>query len=119
MNVGLGKDHTIFSLANGTVRFKKGGDGRQVVSVDVNHISVLLLNMGICLYLRNFIISKGGFLSRITGIFLVFSPKTGLFVFSLATTVRYGKKNGTSAKEVPLLIFTSPGDFDRIRKAPR
>lgn len=35
MNVGLGKDHTIFSLANGTVRFKKGGDGCQVVSVDV------------------------------------------------------------------------------------
>jgi len=32
-NVGLGKDHTLFALSNGFVRFNKGGDGRQVVSV--------------------------------------------------------------------------------------
>lgn len=32
-NVGLGKDHTIFALVDGTVQFKKGLKGRSVVSV--------------------------------------------------------------------------------------
>jgi len=32
-NVGLGKDHTIFSLVEGTVDFSKGQNGRPVVSV--------------------------------------------------------------------------------------
>lgn len=33
MNVGLGRDHTIFSLVSGSVSFKKDSSGRQVVSV--------------------------------------------------------------------------------------
>ncbi|MCH8684542.1 50S ribosomal protein L27 [Pedomonas mirosovicensis] len=33
-NVGLGKDHTIFSLIEGTVSFHEGKLGRQYVSVD-------------------------------------------------------------------------------------
>ncbi len=32
-NVGLGKDHTLYALANGTVVFKKGSQGRSFVSV--------------------------------------------------------------------------------------
>lgn len=32
-NVGLGRDHTLFALANGNVSFKKDSSGRQVVSV--------------------------------------------------------------------------------------
>ena len=32
-NVGLGKDHTIFSLIQGTVDFSKKQNGRPVVSV--------------------------------------------------------------------------------------
>ena len=32
-NVGLGKDHTLFSLTNGTVTFKKSKGGKSVVSV--------------------------------------------------------------------------------------
>jgi len=32
-NVGLGKDHTIFSLIDGTVEFKKKRDDRSYVSV--------------------------------------------------------------------------------------
>jgi large subunit ribosomal protein L27 len=32
-NVGLGKDHTIFSLIEGTVDFSKARNGRPVVSV--------------------------------------------------------------------------------------
>ena len=33
-NVGLGKDHTIFSLIEGTVSFKKLWNGGPVISVD-------------------------------------------------------------------------------------
>lgn len=32
-NVGIGKDHTLFALADGTVAFKKGPNGRSFVSV--------------------------------------------------------------------------------------
>ena len=32
-NVGIGKDHTLFALANGTVEFKKGKNNRSFVSV--------------------------------------------------------------------------------------
>ena len=32
-NVGIGKDHTLFALANGTVEFKKGRNNRYFVSV--------------------------------------------------------------------------------------
>ncbi|MGK7389560.1 MAG: 50S ribosomal protein L27 [Candidatus Cyclobacteriaceae bacterium M2_1C_046] len=35
-NVGLGKDHTIFALIEGTVEFKKGRKGRSYVSVQPN-----------------------------------------------------------------------------------
>ena len=34
-NVGIGKDHTLFALENGRVRFHQGKLGRQYVSVDV------------------------------------------------------------------------------------
>ncbi len=33
-NVGLGKDHTIFALKPGRVAFRRGRDGRSVVSVE-------------------------------------------------------------------------------------
>lgn len=33
-NVGLGKDHTLYALLDGTVVFKKGTQGRSFVSVD-------------------------------------------------------------------------------------
>ena len=33
VNVGLGKDHTLFALVDGTVKFRKGKDGRSFVSV--------------------------------------------------------------------------------------
>ena len=33
-NVGIGKDHTLFSLTNGVVVFKKGREDKSVVSVD-------------------------------------------------------------------------------------
>lgn len=33
-NVGMGKDHTLFSLIDGTVKFKKGRKNRSFVSVD-------------------------------------------------------------------------------------
>jgi large subunit ribosomal protein L27 len=33
INVGLGKDHTLYALTNGTVVFKKGSQGRSFVSV--------------------------------------------------------------------------------------
>jgi large subunit ribosomal protein L27 len=33
-NVGIGKDHTLFALSNGTVLFKKGKKDRSVVSVE-------------------------------------------------------------------------------------
>ena len=33
VNVGLGKDHTIFALVDGTVTFQRRGDDRMHVSV--------------------------------------------------------------------------------------
>lgn len=33
VNVGLGKDHTLFALSNGMVEFKKGRDGKSFVNV--------------------------------------------------------------------------------------
>jgi large subunit ribosomal protein L27 len=33
-NVGLGRDHTIYSMVDGTVSFKRGKDNRTFVSVD-------------------------------------------------------------------------------------
>ncbi len=33
-NVGMGKDHTIFALAEGKVRFKKKGGGKTFVGVE-------------------------------------------------------------------------------------
>lgn len=33
-NVGIGKDHTIFALVNGQVRFSMGRGGRQLVHID-------------------------------------------------------------------------------------
>jgi large subunit ribosomal protein L27 len=33
-NVGMGRDHTIFALINGQVRFSMGRGGRQLVNVD-------------------------------------------------------------------------------------
>lgn len=32
-NVGIGRDHTLFALAAGTVQFKKGRDGKSFVSI--------------------------------------------------------------------------------------
>jgi len=34
-NVGMGKDHTLFALADGRVRFHEGKLGRKFVSVDM------------------------------------------------------------------------------------
>jgi len=34
-NVGLGRDHTIFALVDGTVRFKKGRNNRTYVGVEM------------------------------------------------------------------------------------
>lgn len=34
VNVGMGKDHTLFALVDGTVTFKKGRQNRSFVSVD-------------------------------------------------------------------------------------
>ncbi|WP_394269306.1 50S ribosomal protein L27 [Qipengyuania sp.] len=34
-NVGMGKDHTLFALTNGQVRFHEGKLGRKYVSVDM------------------------------------------------------------------------------------
>ena len=34
-NVGMGKDHTLFALAEGVVRFHSGKLGRKYVSVDM------------------------------------------------------------------------------------
>jgi large subunit ribosomal protein L27 len=34
-NVGLGKDHTLFALTDGRVRFHDGKLGRKYVSVDI------------------------------------------------------------------------------------
>ncbi len=33
LNVGLGRDHTLFALTEGTVTFKKGRDGKSFVHV--------------------------------------------------------------------------------------
>ena len=33
-NVGIGKDHTIFALVDGQVRFSMGRNGRQMVNID-------------------------------------------------------------------------------------
>jgi large subunit ribosomal protein L27 len=33
-NVGIGKDHTLFALINGTVKFRKKKDNRSYVSVE-------------------------------------------------------------------------------------
>lgn len=33
-NVGIGKDHTLFSLVNGTVKFRKRKDSKSFVSVE-------------------------------------------------------------------------------------
>ena len=33
-NVGMGRDHTLFALVDGTVMFKKGKNNRSFVSVD-------------------------------------------------------------------------------------
>ena len=39
-NVGMGRDHTIFALINGQVRFSMGRGGRQLVNIDpVNDVS--------------------------------------------------------------------------------
>ncbi len=32
-NVGLGKDHTLFATADGTVQFKTASGGKQIVSI--------------------------------------------------------------------------------------
>lgn len=40
MNVGLGKDHTIFALVDGHVRFSMGRNGRQLVNIDPANDSV-------------------------------------------------------------------------------
>lgn len=34
VNVGIGRDHTLFALADGIVAFKKGRDGKSFVSVE-------------------------------------------------------------------------------------
>ncbi|MEM1408030.1 MAG: 50S ribosomal protein L27 [Bacteroidota bacterium] len=34
LNVGMGKDHTLFALKNGVVAFKKGRNNRSYVSVE-------------------------------------------------------------------------------------
>ena len=41
-NVGMGKDHSIFSVAKGKVEFKKSKSDRTYVSVKPNEISQLL-----------------------------------------------------------------------------
>ncbi len=35
VNVGIGKDHTLFATANGVVKFSKNSAGRSMVSVEV------------------------------------------------------------------------------------
>jgi len=34
VNVGIGRDHTLFALTDGVVAFKKGRDGKSFVSVE-------------------------------------------------------------------------------------
>ena len=38
-NVGIGKDHTLFALTDGRVRFHKGKLGRKYVSVDMEAVA--------------------------------------------------------------------------------
>jgi len=38
-NVGMGKDHTLFALSNGIVRFKKGRQNRSYVYVEPVNIT--------------------------------------------------------------------------------
>jgi large subunit ribosomal protein L27 len=38
-NVGIGKDHTLFALVDGTVSFKKGKNNRSFVSVDNSEVT--------------------------------------------------------------------------------
>jgi large subunit ribosomal protein L27 len=33
LNVGIGRDHTLFALVNGTIEFRKKGDNKSYVSV--------------------------------------------------------------------------------------
>jgi large subunit ribosomal protein L27 len=33
LNVGIGKDHTLFALVDGTVEFKRRGDDKSFVSI--------------------------------------------------------------------------------------
>ena len=39
-NVGIGKDHTLFALAEGRVRFHDGKLGRKYVSVDAAELAI-------------------------------------------------------------------------------
>lgn len=38
-NVGIGKDHTLFALSDGRVRFHQGKLGRKYVSVDMSSVA--------------------------------------------------------------------------------
>ena len=38
-NVGLGKDHTIFAMCDGTVAFQKKGNGRTYIAVIENTVA--------------------------------------------------------------------------------
>jgi len=44
LNVGIGKDHTLFSLVNGTVEFKRRKDNKSYVSVIPFQTEELALN---------------------------------------------------------------------------
>lgn len=39
-NVGIGRDHTLFALKDGTVVFKKGRNNRSFVSIDATEAEV-------------------------------------------------------------------------------
>jgi large subunit ribosomal protein L27 len=41
-NVGLGRDHTLFALVDGTVNFTKFGAGRKRVSIDLPALAPVL-----------------------------------------------------------------------------
>lgn len=41
VNVGMGKDHTLFALTEGTVSFKLGRLGRQFVSIIANDAAAI------------------------------------------------------------------------------
>lgn len=38
-NVGIGRDHTLFAMSDGIVRFSKNSAGRSVVSVEIPEIA--------------------------------------------------------------------------------